>query len=74
MLCNEERQAVLHALNETSEVLEPPLQEVEHALHHWGNCFSRAVGWDPRLLRDRKLKVASITSVTLRPTRLTPLA
>jgi Na+:H+ antiporter, NhaA family len=35
VLCNEERQAVLHALNDTTEELEPPLQEMEHALHPW---------------------------------------
>src|ERR687893_631646 len=35
VLSNEERQAVLHALNDTTEELEPPLQEMEHALHPW---------------------------------------
>ena len=35
VLANEERQAVLHALNDTTEELEPPLQEMEHALHPW---------------------------------------
>jgi NhaA family Na+:H+ antiporter len=35
VLSNEERQAVLHALNDTTEKLEPPLQEMEHALHPW---------------------------------------
>jgi NhaA family Na+:H+ antiporter len=35
VLSNEERQAVLHALNDATEKLEPPLQEMEHALHPW---------------------------------------
>jgi NhaA family Na+:H+ antiporter len=35
MLSNEERQAVLHTLNDATERLEPPLQEMEHALHPW---------------------------------------
>ncbi len=32
VLCNEERQGVLHALNSANEEVEPPLQEMEHAL------------------------------------------
>ncbi len=35
VLSNEERQSVLHALNDATEKLEPPLQEMEHALHPW---------------------------------------
>jgi Na+:H+ antiporter, NhaA family len=35
VLSNEERQAVLQALNDTTEKLEPPLQEMEHALQPW---------------------------------------
>ena len=35
MLCNEERQGALHALNRANEDVEPPLQEMEHALHPW---------------------------------------
>ncbi len=35
VLCNEERQAALHALNTATHRLEPPLQEMEHALHPW---------------------------------------
>lgn len=35
VLSNEERQAILHALNDATEKLEPPLQEMEHALHPW---------------------------------------
>lgn len=35
MLSNEERQSILHALNDATEKLEPPLQEMEHALHPW---------------------------------------
>jgi NhaA family Na+:H+ antiporter len=33
VLANEERQAALHALNRAAYKLEPPLQELEHALH-----------------------------------------
>jgi NhaA family Na+:H+ antiporter len=33
VLCNEERQAALHALNRETYKLEPPLQAIEHALH-----------------------------------------
>ena len=32
---NEERQAALHALNYATYKLEPPLHELEHALHPW---------------------------------------
>ena len=35
VLSNEERQSILHALNDATEKLEPPLQEMEHALHPW---------------------------------------
>ncbi|MDP8926145.1 MAG: Na+/H+ antiporter NhaA [Actinomycetota bacterium] len=35
VLCNEERQGTLHALNSANEEVEPPLQEMEHALHPW---------------------------------------
>ena len=35
MLRNEERQGILHALNRANEDVEPPLQEMEHALHPW---------------------------------------
>ena len=35
VLCNEERQGALHALNRANEDVEPPLQELEHALHPW---------------------------------------
>jgi NhaA family Na+:H+ antiporter len=35
VLTNEERQAALHALNEATYELEPPLHELEHALHPW---------------------------------------
>ncbi|WP_420542048.1 Na+/H+ antiporter NhaA [Rubrobacter naiadicus] len=35
VLTNEERQAALHALNHATYKLEPPLQELEHALHPW---------------------------------------
>src|ERR671911_1687982 len=35
VLCNEERQGTLHALNRANEDVEPPLQELEHALHPW---------------------------------------
>ncbi|MDP9485309.1 MAG: Na+/H+ antiporter NhaA [Actinomycetota bacterium] len=35
VLVNEERQAALHALNRTTYKLEPPLHELEHALHPW---------------------------------------
>jgi len=35
VLTNEERQAALHALNHAVYKLEPPLHELEHALHPW---------------------------------------
>jgi Na+:H+ antiporter, NhaA family len=35
VLANEERQAALHALNHAAYKLEPPLHELEHALHPW---------------------------------------
>ena len=35
VLSNEERQAALHALNHAAYKLEPPLHELEHALHPW---------------------------------------
>jgi Na+:H+ antiporter, NhaA family len=35
VLCNEERQGALHALNKANEDVEPPLQELEHTLHPW---------------------------------------
>jgi NhaA family Na+:H+ antiporter len=35
VLANEERQAALHALNHATYKLEPPLHELEHALHPW---------------------------------------
>jgi Na+:H+ antiporter, NhaA family len=35
VLANEERQAALHALNHAAYQLEPPLHELEHALHPW---------------------------------------
>ena len=35
VLSNEERQAALHALNHAAYRLEPPLHELEHALHPW---------------------------------------
>jgi NhaA family Na+:H+ antiporter len=35
VLCNEERQAALHALNHAAYELEPPLHELERALHPW---------------------------------------
>src|SRR5215217_4774658 len=35
VLRNEERQGALHALNRANEDVEPPLQEMEHALHPW---------------------------------------
>ncbi len=35
VLTNEERQAALHALNHATYKLEPPLHELEHALHPW---------------------------------------
>jgi NhaA family Na+:H+ antiporter len=35
VLCNQERQGTLHALNRANEDVEPPLQELEHALHPW---------------------------------------
>jgi NhaA family Na+:H+ antiporter len=35
VLTNEERQAALHALNRATYKLEPPLHELEHALHPW---------------------------------------
>jgi NhaA family Na+:H+ antiporter len=34
-LPTEERQAALHALNDATYKLEPPLHELEHALHPW---------------------------------------
>ncbi|WP_228281738.1 Na+/H+ antiporter NhaA [Rubrobacter marinus] len=35
VLANEDRQAALHALNRAAYELEPPLHELEHALHPW---------------------------------------
>jgi Na+:H+ antiporter, NhaA family len=35
VLSNDERQGALHALNNANEAVEPPLQELEHALHPW---------------------------------------
>jgi NhaA family Na+:H+ antiporter len=35
VLANDERQAALHALNHAAHKLEPPLQELEHALNPW---------------------------------------
>jgi len=35
VLTNDERQAALHALNHATYKLEPPLHELEHALHPW---------------------------------------
>jgi Na+:H+ antiporter, NhaA family len=35
VLCTEERQATLHALNRATYKLEPPLQKMEHGLHPW---------------------------------------
>src|ERR687898_67268 len=35
VLSNEEQQAALHALNHAAYKLEPPLHELEHALHPW---------------------------------------
>jgi NhaA family Na+:H+ antiporter len=35
VLTNEERQAALHALNHAAYKFEPPLHELEHALHPW---------------------------------------
>ena len=35
VLVNEERQGALHALNRAAYELEPPLHELEHALHPW---------------------------------------
>ncbi len=35
VLRSEERQGILHALNSANEEVEPPLQEMEHALHPW---------------------------------------
>lgn len=35
VLSNDERQGALHALNRANEDVEPPLQELEHALHPW---------------------------------------
>ena len=35
VLANEERQSALHALNHAAYKLEPPLHELEHALHPW---------------------------------------
>src|ERR671911_2124113 len=35
VLANDERQAALHALNHAAYKLEPPLHELEHALHPW---------------------------------------
>jgi len=35
VLYNEERQGALQALNRANEDVEPPLQELEHALHPW---------------------------------------
>jgi Na+:H+ antiporter, NhaA family len=35
VLTNEDRQAALHALNHAAYKLEPPLHELEHALHPW---------------------------------------
>ena len=35
VLTNEDRQAALHALNRATYKLEPPLHELEHALHPW---------------------------------------
>jgi NhaA family Na+:H+ antiporter len=35
VLCNEDRQGALHSLNKANEDVEPPLQELEHALHPW---------------------------------------
>ena len=35
VLCNEERQAALHAMNHATHKLEPPLHELEHTLHPW---------------------------------------
>jgi NhaA family Na+:H+ antiporter len=35
VLTNEERQAALHALNDATYKLEPPLHELEHTLHPW---------------------------------------
>ncbi len=35
VLSNDERQGALHALNSANEEVEPPLQEMEHALHPW---------------------------------------
>ncbi len=35
VLINDERQGALHALNRANEDVEPPLQELEHALHPW---------------------------------------
>jgi NhaA family Na+:H+ antiporter len=39
VLANEERQAALHALNHAAYKLEPPLHELEHALHPWVAFF-----------------------------------
>jgi NhaA family Na+:H+ antiporter len=35
VITNAERQGALHALNKANEDVEPPLQELEHALHPW---------------------------------------
>src|SRR5918994_2325816 len=35
VLCNEDRQGALHDLNKANEDVEPPLQEMEYALHPW---------------------------------------
>ena len=35
VLTNDERQGALHALNRANKDVEPPLQELEHALHPW---------------------------------------
>jgi NhaA family Na+:H+ antiporter len=35
VLTNDERHGALHALNRANEDVEPPLQELEHALHPW---------------------------------------
>src|SRR5207302_9624400 len=35
LICNEDQQAAVHALEEACEKVQPPLHRMEYALHHW---------------------------------------
>lgn len=39
LMTNEEQQAAIHALEEASEKVQPPLHRMEHALHPWVTFF-----------------------------------